>query len=178
MTYSTRKYLWWSVLHFTFVPCIIAAIVLISSRFSGYQISAWLLFWFAIDGVLFGAAINNLRECYAAEPMEGLGRWQVSITDLIVIALFFGISMLAARLLISQNEPMFLSLGLPLALFAGLGYAIALLVTSRYCAPIEGIEKWLGALAWMAVTVVVTGIATWMHFGLLLMLNWIFFRQN
>lgn len=69
-----------------------------------------------------------LMDCYRREPPAWTGRWQLALSDLILISLFGAITMAVARRL---DTDAFFLFGLPFVLTLTVEFALAMLFTER-----------------------------------------------
>jgi hypothetical protein len=134
MPMSLRKQSWWMVLASC---CGIGAMLVIplvgilvslpdkSLIWSGVILTIVLFLGEIGVGLL---AVRKLKACYADEPLEGGGRWQLTLSDMIAIVFFFGTVMLLCQVISPAG---FMIVGIPISLISGVGFVAAMFVVAR-----------------------------------------------
>lgn len=168
-----RKLLWWTTFLF-FAPfgmMVTLLLIVYSIAPRGRFDRAWFLMagFVVLDFAAAFLARHKLNRLYATSPTQWCGHWHLSLGDLLSIAIFIALVMTLCRAVAPAN---FNIKGIPNAMVLGTGYAVALLVLTRF-----GVEKakrrWLLALMWLGAVSIVLSLGFVSQFFLLWALaNW------
>ncbi len=164
MSVESRKTVWWLVL----ASCGgMACLALLFAIFDVHLVyrrpqrntgSFLAIVFLVVELTGVAIAVLELQKLYHEQPINWIGRCQISLSDLLSIVFFFAIVMTIYRTL---RPDQILFEGLPVSVVLGMGYAISLLCAARTGIGFKASIRWGLAILYLirALAMTLLGVA-------------------